>query len=89
VFGDMALIRRLHHPHIAVLRIGDRATMGPHGAAVALELLESQICIPCHYGTWPDFFTGTPDDLRLLTKVPVVVPGFGETIEVTALPNGV
>jgi L-ascorbate metabolism protein UlaG (beta-lactamase superfamily) len=52
VFGDMALIQRLHRPDIAVLPIGDRATMGPRGAALALELLQPTICIPCHYGTW-------------------------------------
>ncbi len=48
VFGDMALIRRLHQPDIAVLPVGDRATIGAHGAALALELLEPRVCIPCH-----------------------------------------
>jgi L-ascorbate metabolism protein UlaG (beta-lactamase superfamily) len=81
----MALIRRLHKPDIAVLPIGDRATMGPHGAALALELLQPRVCIPCHYGTWPDFFTGTPDELRLVTSVPVVVPAFGEEVQISTL----
>jgi L-ascorbate metabolism protein UlaG (beta-lactamase superfamily) len=85
VFGDMALIRRLHQPDIAVLPIGDRATMGPRGAALALELLQPQVCVPCHYGTWPDFFTGTPDQLRSLTNVPIVVPTFGETLKLSWL----
>jgi L-ascorbate metabolism protein UlaG (beta-lactamase superfamily) len=85
VFTDMAVIRRLHRPDIAVLPIGDRATMGPRGAALALELLEPRICIPCHYGTWPEFFTGSPDDLRPLTEVPVVVPAFGEPLKIAVL----
>jgi L-ascorbate metabolism protein UlaG (beta-lactamase superfamily) len=88
VFGDMALIRRLHRPDIAVLPVGDRATMGPAGAAIALELLAPHICIPCHYDTWPDFFTGTPDDLRSLTDVPVVVPALGEPVEIHGLLEG-
>ena len=31
VFGDMALIRRLYEPSVAVLPIGDHYTMGPQG----------------------------------------------------------
>lgn len=85
VFGDMTLIRRQHRPDIAVLPIGDRATMGPRGAALALELLEPQVCVPCHYDTWPDFFTGTPRELRCLSDVPVVVPTSGETVPISAL----
>lgn len=85
VFGDMTLIRRMHQPDIAVLPIGDRATMGPRGAALALELLEPRVCIPCHYGTWPSFFTGTPEALRELTSVPIVVPPFGHSMEIAAM----
>ena len=87
VFGDMALIRRLHQPDIAVLPVGDRATMGPHGAALALELLEPRVCIPCHHGTWPDFFTGTPEDLSGLTSVPILTPAFGDPVDIAALLN--
>ena len=77
VFGDMELIRRVHAPDIAVLPVGDRATMGPRSAALALELLGANVCVPCHFGTWPDFFTGTPDQLADLTAVAVrtLVPG--------------
>ena len=39
VFGDMALIRRIYAPDVAVLPIGDHFTMGPREAAVAAELL--------------------------------------------------
>ena len=65
VFGDMALIRRIYAPDVAVLPIGDHFTMGPREAAVAVELLGVKRCVPCHYGTFP-LLTGTPDELRKL-----------------------
>lgn len=63
VFGDMALIRRLHAPDYAVLPIGDHFTMGPKEAALALELLGNPACVPCHYGTF-GLLTGTPEALQ-------------------------
>ncbi len=65
VFGDMALIKRLYSPSVAVLPIGDHFTMGPKEAAVALELLGSARCVPCHYGTF-GLLTGTPEELKEL-----------------------
>lgn len=63
VFGDMALIRRLLEPEIALLPIGGHYTMGPKGAAVACELLGSKSVVPMHHGTFP-LLAGTPDQLR-------------------------
>jgi L-ascorbate metabolism protein UlaG (beta-lactamase superfamily) len=63
VFGDMQLIGRIYSPDVAVLPIGGWFTMDPREAGVALELLGSKRCIPCHYGTFP-ILTGTPDELR-------------------------
>ena len=63
VFSDMQLIGRIYSPDVAVLPIGGYFTMDPREAGVALELLGSKRCIPCHYGTFP-VLTGTPDDLR-------------------------
>jgi L-ascorbate metabolism protein UlaG (beta-lactamase superfamily) len=63
VFGDMQLIGRIYSPDIAVLPIGGHFTMDPREAAVALELLGTKRCIPCHYGTFP-ILAGTPDELR-------------------------
>jgi L-ascorbate metabolism protein UlaG (beta-lactamase superfamily) len=81
VFGDMALIRRIYEPDVAVLPIGDHFTMGPREAAVALELLGTKRCVPCHYGTFP-LLTGTPDELRQLAPdVEVIAPEPGETVE--------
>ncbi len=82
VFGDMALIRRIYAPDLAVLPIGDHFTMGPREAAVALELLGVSQCVPCHYGTFP-LLTGTPEALRELAPgVEVIAPAIGETVAV-------
>ena len=81
VFGDMALVRRIYEPDIAVLPIGDHFTMGPREAAVALELLGVKRCVPCHYGTFP-ILVGTPEELRALAPgVEVIAPQPGETVE--------
>ena len=65
VFGDMQLIARLYDPQVAVLPIGGHYTMDPKEAALALELLGVQRCVPCHYGTFP-VLKGTPDELAKL-----------------------
>jgi L-ascorbate metabolism protein UlaG (beta-lactamase superfamily) len=66
VFGDMQLIGRIYKPDLAILPIGDHYTMGPPEAAVALELLGTKRCVPCHWGTFPAL-TGTPAQLRELS----------------------
>lgn len=81
VFGDMALIRELYAPDIALLPIGDLYTMSPREAAVATRLLQPKLVIPAHYGTFPAL-TGTPEALRaelaklgLKTEVVALQPG--------------
>ena len=82
VFGDMQLIGRIYAPDVAILPIGDHFTMGPREAAVALELLGTELCIPCHYGTFP-LLKGTPDELRQhASGVEIVVLEPGETVTV-------
>jgi L-ascorbate metabolism protein UlaG (beta-lactamase superfamily) len=72
VFGDMQLIGRIYEPDLAVLPIGDFYTMGPREAAVALELLGTKRCLPCHYGTWPPL-VGRPDELKQLAPSGVTI----------------
>jgi L-ascorbate metabolism protein UlaG (beta-lactamase superfamily) len=83
VFSDMALIGRIYEPDVAILPIGDHYTMGPREAVVALELLGTGRCIPCHYGTFP-ILTGTPDLCRelLTTNCEILAPEPGETVTV-------
>ena len=81
-FTDMQIIGRHLEPDVAVLPIGDHYTMGPRQAAVALELLGTRRCVPCHYGTFP-ILHGTPDQLREHAPgVEVIAPEPGETVEV-------
>jgi len=81
VFGDMALIRRIYAPDIAVLPIGDHFTMGPREAAVAAELIGAKRVIPSHYGTFP-LLTGTPEMVRSLMppEIELVTPAPGEAV---------
>ena len=80
VFGDMELIGDMYEPDVAILPIGGHFTMNPEGAAVALELLGVERCIPSHYGTFP-LLTGTPDELRRLAPdVEILAPEPGGTV---------
>jgi L-ascorbate metabolism protein UlaG (beta-lactamase superfamily) len=82
VFGDMQLIGRIYRPDVAIIPIGDHYTMGPREAAVALELLGVQRCVPCHWGTFP-VLTGTPQELQELAssvKVEQLEPGGAVTV---------
>jgi L-ascorbate metabolism protein UlaG (beta-lactamase superfamily) len=82
VFGDMQLIGRIYSPDVAILPIGDHYTMGPREAAVALELLGTKRCVPCHYGTFPAL-TGTPQALKELApdvQIEDIEPGDSVTI---------
>jgi L-ascorbate metabolism protein UlaG (beta-lactamase superfamily) len=83
VFGDMQLIGRIYEPDVAILPIGDHFTMGPREAAVALELLGTRRCVPCHYGTFP-LLSGSPDELRRLapSDVEILAIDPGETVTV-------
>jgi L-ascorbate metabolism protein UlaG (beta-lactamase superfamily) len=81
VFGDMQLIGRIYSPDVAVLPIGGHFTMDPTEASVALELLGTKRCVPCHYGTFP-MLTGTPQQLKeLAPNVDVAEIEPGDSIE--------
>lgn len=67
IFGDMALIREVYRPDLAVLPIGDRYTMGPEEAAHAVRLLGVSHVLPFHYDLMPTL-TGTPEALREATR---------------------
>ncbi|WP_255575215.1 metal-dependent hydrolase [Caldovatus aquaticus] len=54
IFSDMALIGELHQPTVAMVPVGDRFTMGPRSAAVAVKRFLPSVttAIPCHYATF-------------------------------------
>ena len=72
VFGDMSLIRELYKPKIAMLPIGGHYTMGPQEAALAARLLEPEVILPIHFGTFPPL-TGTPAQVAALVGAGVEV----------------
>jgi L-ascorbate metabolism protein UlaG (beta-lactamase superfamily) len=61
--SEMALIRDMYAPSIAILPIGGHYTMDPFGAAHACRLLGAAHVVPGHYGTFP-VLAGTPAELR-------------------------
>ena len=80
VFGDMAIIRDLYAPKIAMLPIGDHYTMSPREAAYACNLLKPETVIPMHFGTFP-VLTGRPNTLsKLVQGVEVLEMKPGQTI---------
>jgi L-ascorbate metabolism protein UlaG (beta-lactamase superfamily) len=72
VFGDMKIIGDLYRPRIAMLPIGGHFTMGPREAALAVNLLQPQVVLPIHCGTFP-MLAGTPDALAGLVPPNVEV----------------
>jgi L-ascorbate metabolism protein UlaG (beta-lactamase superfamily) len=80
VFGDMAIIRDLYVPEIAMLPIGDRFVMSPREAAYACNLLKPKTVIPMHFGTFP-VLTGTPGEFcKLASGIEVVEMKPGVTL---------
>ena len=79
VFGDMALIRELYAPDLAILPIGGHYTMDPAAAAVAVGLLGVHDVLPVHWGTFP-ILTGTPAPNRRPYSI------FGQRSMITSAP---
>jgi L-ascorbate metabolism protein UlaG (beta-lactamase superfamily) len=80
VFGDMAIIRDLYAPTIAMLPIGDHYTMSPREAAYACNLLKPETVVPMHFATFPAL-TGRPSELsKLVRGVSVFEMKPGQTI---------
>ncbi|MEM2904666.1 MAG: metal-dependent hydrolase [Candidatus Bathyarchaeia archaeon] len=54
VFSDMELIARLYAPQVAIMPVGGKYNMGVREAAYAAHLIQPEVFIPMHYGTFPD-----------------------------------
>lgn len=52
LFGDMALIREVFHPKVAMLPIGGRFTMDINQAVLAVKMIKPRFAIPMHYNTF-------------------------------------
>lgn len=54
IFSDMALLAEIHGVEICICPIGDRFTMSPRTAALAMSrFVKPKLAIPCHYGSFP------------------------------------
>ena len=62
IFSDMALIGEIYAPDVVMVPIGDRFTMGPRLAAMAMQrfLPRVKTVLPCHFGSFPPLVQ-TPD----------------------------
>ena len=87
IFGDMALIDELHRPTIGLVPIGDRFTMGPKSAALAVKrYFHFDHVVPIHYDTFP-MLTGKVADFSAALEgcaTKVHVPACGETLSFQA-----
>lgn len=85
IFSDMALIHELHRPDVALVPIGDRFTMSPQTAALAVRrYFALKAVIPCHYGSFPII---EPDAGAFVEAMKghdtrVIVPAKNEAVEV-------
>lgn len=84
IFGDMRhVIRYIYKPDIALLPIGDKFTMGPRDAAIAVEWIDPEVVIPTHYNTFPVIQQNPREFAEIVEssnpKVKVVVLEPGET----------
>ncbi len=54
IFSDMGLLAEIHQPKVAFAPIGDRFTMSPKTAALAVKrFFKLDAVVPCHYGSFP------------------------------------
>lgn len=81
IFSDMDWINFKWSPKVAMLPIGDVYTMGVEDAAEAAHLVQADITIPMHYGTFP-VLKGKPEEFvdlckkeEISTTVKVLKPG--------------
>lgn len=69
LMGDMkSIIGDFYKPEVAILPIGGVFTMGPQEAAYACKLINPQIVIPEHYGTFPALVQDTQSFIRQVKK---------------------
>jgi len=83
IFSDMALISEIYAPKVAMVPIGDRFTMSPATAALAVRrFFKLDAVIPCHYGSFP-IIEPTADKFIAAMKghsTKVVVPEKGRPV---------
>jgi len=83
IFGDMGLINEIHAPHIGMVPIGDRFTMGARSAALACrKYFRFETVFPCHYGTFPIIDQTADAFVAEMAGAHVSVPKAGQSVTV-------
>jgi L-ascorbate metabolism protein UlaG (beta-lactamase superfamily) len=78
IFSDMALIQRIHKPTVGLIPMGGCFTMDARVAAMACnELLDLEVVVPMHYGSFPVVAPNADEFKSLVTRgrVEVIEPG--------------
>jgi len=68
VFSSMELFNELYDINLALLPIGSVFTMDPAQAALATRLLQPDVVIPMHYGTFPILVETADEFIELVSK---------------------
>lgn len=83
IFGDLELYGELYEPHVIAVPIGDHYTMGPQEAAMCCEMLDADLAVPIHYGTFP-VLSGSPEEFKSFTEeycdTKVLIPQPGDDL---------
>lgn len=83
IFGDLEFYGELYEPDVIAVPMGDYYTMGPREAALCCEMINAELAIPIHYGTFP-VLTGDPQEFMEFTEeyceTEVIIPEPGEQI---------
>lgn len=80
IFADLEFYGEMYAPDVIAVPIGDHYTMGPYEAAMCCTLIDADIAIPIHYGTFP-ILAGDPEVFKAETesasetKVHILKPG--------------
>jgi L-ascorbate metabolism protein UlaG (beta-lactamase superfamily) len=85
IFSDMGLIAEIHQPAIAMVPIGDRFTMSPVTAALAVKrFFNLNTVFPCHYGSFPIIEPNADQFIAAMKghSTKVVVPEKGKAVAV-------
>lgn len=81
IFTDLELYGELYEPHVVLAPIGDHFTMGPEEAAYAVEMVDPDLAIPIHYGTWSPISVDPNEFKEVLeefTETKVLIPKIGQ-----------
>ncbi len=68
VFSSMGLFNELYDINLALLPIGSVFTMDPAQAVIATRLLQPDVVIPMHYGTFPVLVETADEFIELVSK---------------------